>query len=112
MYPKRQNEEEINITNKQMDLLVRKILKSLDAEKTILVNKRPIKFSNELKEICEKKGLQIIDLTTLFHSMENTGIDPIEWKVTRKRGHWNPAAHKAIGQEITKQLRARLDTLN
>ena len=40
--------------------------------------------------------------------MKENGIDPNEWKVTKKRGHWNKTAHFFIGEEIASIISSKM----
>ncbi len=90
----------------------KKILESLDSNKTIIINKKSTKFSEEFLKLCQTNYLKIIEIEKAFDSLKQSGIEPLEWKVTKKKGHWNPAAHKALGKELAKNLKIEIDSLN
>jgi hypothetical protein len=47
---------------------------------------------------------KIIDLHPTFSKLKEQGIDPNFWEVSNVQGHWNIPAHKAVGDEIAKNL--------
>lgn len=51
---------------------------------------------------------QIIDLGPVFENLESRGIDPCFWPVSGRRGHWNHAAHRAVGKALAMPCRAML----
>lgn len=44
--------------------------------------------------------IPVFDLDPTFARLEAEGIDPYWWEVTGERGHWNHAAHRAIGETL------------
>lgn len=53
-------------------------------------------------------GVPLLDLNPVFDRLTQAGIDPYAWPVTGQRGHWNHAAHVAIGESLGDSLRGRL----
>ncbi len=99
--------ENLNIKNKsdyQINPITEKIIKSLDPKKVIVVNRGMQEFPWEFQKLCIDNGFNYIDLSKILNEMKENGDDPNEWKVTKKRGHWNPKAHKAIGIEIAREI--------
>jgi len=87
-----------------IDPVTVKIINTLDSEKVIVVNRSGSEWPIEFHKLCLDNGFSFIDLSKTLDLMKRSGNDPNEWKVTRKRGHWNHAAHKAVGEEIANQL--------
>jgi hypothetical protein len=84
----------------QINSVTKKIIESLDTNKIIIVNRDLEELPWEFQELCSNNGLKYFDLSKKLNSMKEQGIDPNEWKVTKKRGHWNQKAHQTVGKEI------------
>jgi hypothetical protein len=52
-------------------------------------------------------GVQRTDLSPVWAAMRAEGVDPWWWPVTRQRGHWNHAAHAAMGRWLAAEIVAR-----
>lgn len=88
----------------QINPVTKKIVESLDSKKVIFINRGMQEFSWEFQKLYSDNGFIYFDLSKTLNLMKEQGIDPNEWKVTKKRGHWNPKAHKVIGIEIAREI--------
>ena len=50
------------------------------------------------------QGIRVLDLNPVFAALAARGTDPYFWPVTGERGHWNHAAHQAIGESLGESL--------
>lgn len=72
---------------------------------TIIVNRGDAPMDSSLIRRIEKRKLHFIDLKDTLDVLLANNIDPHAWKVTaKKKGHWNHAAHKAIGEYLTRKI--------
>ncbi len=86
-----------------------KIVKSLDPQKIIFINRDIQELPREFQKLCFDNGYEYFDLSKKLNSMKEQGIDPFEWKVTKKRGHWNQFAHHIVGEEVAKIISKIID---
>lgn len=91
-------------TEYQINSVTKKIIESLDTNKIIIVNRDLEEMPREFQKLCSNNGLKYFDLSTTLNSMKEHGIDPNEWKVTKKSGHWNQKAHQILGKEIAMKI--------
>jgi len=49
-------------------------------------------------------GIPTLDLAPLWAEMAAAGTDPWYWPVTGERGHWNHAAHRAMGARCAAEI--------
>lgn len=54
------------------------------------------------RKVIQDLGIRMLDLNPAFDALRAQGIDPYYWPVTRTEGHWNQAAHQAIGESLGK----------
>ncbi|MCK5528987.1 MAG: hypothetical protein KAI74_04845 [Kiritimatiellae bacterium] len=88
----------------EMDGVTRAIVKSLDPQKVIFVDRDKKELPAEFKKLCLDNGFSYFDLSERLNLMVEQGVSPYAWDLVRKTGHWNRAAHFAIGTEIAEQL--------
>ncbi len=62
----------------------------------------------DYQKVIRDDGIRIFDLNPVFDGMRAKGIDPYYWPVTKEEGHWNQAAHQAIGEALGKDILAVL----
>lgn len=89
----------------KIDPVTSRIIKSLDTEKVIIVNRGLQELPQEFQKLCIDNGFNYFDLSEKLVLMKDLGDDPIEWEVTNKSGHWNHKAHEVVGEEIAITLR-------
>ncbi|MHB8078593.1 MAG: hypothetical protein ACYDIE_04985 [Candidatus Krumholzibacteriia bacterium] len=83
----------------------RAILRELARDpRNVLVIQRSL--APELRDAVRAAGLPMIDLGAFLDSLSAAGEDPYYWPITRRRGHWNHAAHPVIGRFLADQLLA------
>jgi len=92
------------VTAYQINPVTERIIKSLDTNKVIIVNRDLQESPLEFQKLCSENGLKYFDLSEILNLMKAQGNDPNEWNITNKRGHWNQKAHKRIGKEIAIKL--------
>lgn len=90
--------------NYQIKPLTAKIIESLDPTRVIIINRDSEKLPDEFIDLCQENGLRYFDLSKSINNMKTNGINPNEWKVSNKTGHWNHQAHQVIGQELASFL--------
>lgn len=93
----------------QLNPVTRKIIESLDPGKVIIVDCDMQGLPSEFREICAENDLIYFDLGKSLNLMKEQGIDPYEWKITGKSGHWNQEAQKVVGREIGMKLSNIID---
>ncbi|MCA9758346.1 MAG: SGNH/GDSL hydrolase family protein [Candidatus Eisenbacteria bacterium] len=54
----------------------------------------------ESRQILSDLGIQTLDLNPVFEEVKASGVHPFYWSVVGEYGHWNQAAHQAIGQYL------------
>lgn len=68
-------------------------------------------FPDSVTTYIQNTGIKTININIPLDSMTKAGSDPNYWAVSRRNGHWNHAAHMAIGnflsQETTQILSKR-----
>lgn len=83
----------------------RAVLIDLAADSRVqLVYKGPV--NDVCRTAVADSGLQPFDLEPVFRTMRAEGVDPRWWPITRRLGHWNHAAHVAIGHALARDLLA------
>ena len=93
------------LSPRALPVLNRAILNELAKDpRNILVIRENLDPS--LRAEVQSSGMPIIDLAAFLDSLEAKGNDPYYWPVTRMRGHWNHAAHRAIGGFLADQLQS------
>ncbi len=60
--------------------------------------------SAQIEQLIDSSGIQTIRIYLALNGLKEKGIDPNYWLATNKRGHWNNAAHKVIGEVLAKKL--------
>jgi len=89
----------------QINSVTLEIIKNLDPNKVIFVDRDLTGLSQTFKTLLRDKGFELIDLNKGLDSLKQAGIDPNKWKVTGIKGHWNHNAHKAIGLYIAENIK-------
>ncbi|WKN32941.1 hypothetical protein PZB74_06235 [Porifericola rhodea] len=86
------------------------ILAELDIQNNvIIVNKDSVSYPLHLEQSLSQNNIVSIHLAdTLTTLKDQLGIDPRYWPVTNTKGHWNYAAHKAVGEYLSKALREKV----
>lgn len=87
-----------------LDPLVGRIVKDLDKEVVIFVNRDIKALPNKFQNLCVESGFRYWDLSQSLNEMKISGDNPVEWKITGKRGHWNHSAHKMVGKFIATNI--------
>lgn len=59
-------------------------------------------FPENIDNYIINSGIKTVSLDPPLKALKKEGIDPIYWKVSRTRGHWNHQAHRAIGEYLAK----------
>ena len=90
------------IGEKEIDPISRKIFEDMDTNSVVLVIHG--EFSEGIKNYLVDSDFTVIDLNLCLKSLEKEGIDPYYWKSTNKSEHFNHYAHKAIADELAKQV--------
>lgn len=93
----------------QMNPVTRKIVESLDPEKTVIVNIDVQKLPSAFLRLCNDHQLNYFDLGISLRQMKENGEDPGEWVATDKKGHWNHKAHQTIGKDIALYISQLMD---
>jgi len=93
----------------EMDPVTERIIKSLDTNRIIIINRGLQELPREFETLCKNQGLMYFDLSDKFISMKERGDDPNEWVITNKTGHWNHKAHTVIGKEIALMISHIID---
>ncbi len=70
--------------------------------KPIVVSRDPLPES--FVESVKGNGILYFDGAAVLDSLAQAGIDPRYWEGTRRRGHWNQYAHKAIGDFLADKM--------
>jgi hypothetical protein len=84
-----------------------RILQHLDYQKDIIVNRDITGLDENFVSLVKDFGLTYINLQDTLINMKQNGIEPNFWKATKKYGHWNPEAHRAVAEYIANQLTSR-----
>lgn len=101
---KKESKTNSNTAAYKINSITEKIVSSLDNKKVIFVYRDMEKMPHSLENLCFEGGFKTIDLSKVFNRMNDDGVNPFEWKVTKKHGHWNHKAHKAIAEELANEL--------
>ncbi|MEX2566849.1 MAG: hypothetical protein WD431_12965 [Cyclobacteriaceae bacterium] len=88
----------------QINPVTERIIKSLDVNKVIIVNRDHLKLPQEFQNLCLKNDLKYFYLSEKLNLMKKIGNDPNEWEISNKSGHWNQKAHKVVGEAIARKL--------
>jgi len=64
-------------------------------------------FPDAYASVIDSLGVTRVDLREAFYDCEAKGINPRVWPVTGQRGHWNHAAHRAIGALLSAEILER-----
>ena len=70
--------------------------------KNVLVTTKEL--SPEVVALIRESGIATLDVTKVLDQMEADGFDPFYWPISGERGHWNQAAHAAIGRYLAEGL--------
>lgn len=84
----------------KLDPVTELIIESIDTNQVIFVTIDNHQLPKEFEEFCKSLGFDYFNLNETFDLMRNQGIDPNEWKVTNKTGHWNIEAHQYVGEKV------------
>lgn len=87
-------------TKLEISPVTERIIKSLDTDKVIIVNRGLQELPREFRDLCIGHGLMYFDLSEKFINMKAQGVDPNRWDITNMTGHWNQKAHEVIGKEL------------
>lgn len=85
-----------------------RIVEALDSSKVIMVNRDRKPLAPAFVDLVDEEGLDYLDLSPAFDSALEKGVDPIEWKVTKKRGHWNLAGQRIVARELANHIAHKL----
>jgi hypothetical protein len=96
----------------QPPVVTQKIVKSLDPSKVIVVNRDKKELAPSFVNLVKGEGLQYLDLSHAFDSSRTRGVDPIEWHVTKKRGHWNLSGHRIVARQLANHVSAMMKESN
>ena len=88
--------------------ITKKILDQLDPSKDIIINRDILGQIPAFEEFIDEKSLMYIDLQDTLTCLKKSGIDPNYWKATKKYGHWNQAAHKAVALKLAHELAKKI----
>ena len=80
------------------------IVDNLNSAKDIIVNKDIKSLNQEMVSEIRRHTINYIDLQDTLYYMKENQVDPYYWKATKKTGHWNHQAHKAVGEYLAKSL--------
>ncbi len=75
-----------------------------DITSLVIVKCDSARLSEELEVILRDNSIKIIDLNAKIRQLEERDFDPNYWEVTNQTGHWNHAAHAAIGRHLAEEL--------
>lgn len=104
-YWKKNNKSEMEpiSTSKQIPGKAYKILDYLPSN-TIIVNRGANDLDETFMQKLYKKSIPYIDTRDTLSVLEQQGIDPYYWPVTKTWGHWNHEAHQAVGLYLSHQI--------
>lgn len=85
--------------------VTQKIVETLDSNKVIFINRDMLELPGEYLKLCNDNGISFFDLSQVLNSMKKSGIDPVGWKVTGKKGHWNKQAHSIVGSFLANKIK-------
>ena len=97
------NEVQIKNDKRVNNKISAHIVASFD-NNVIVVNKGKYSLSSNFVKQCRENEIQVWDLKEPLDSLIKVDVKPYYWKVTNKKGHWNPKAHKAIGGFLAKKI--------
>ena len=66
-------------------------------------------LSSNITDILINNNFEIINLKSVYDSMEKNMINPFYWKASNIEGHWNRKAHKYIGNFLVKEFISTVD---
>ncbi len=93
-------------TEKGFNETTKMILRQLAKDpRNIIVYKYGV--PSDIDRFIRSTGISVYSLEPCLNALQQEGIDPYFWKATKTRGHWNHAAHKAIGMYLAGQLSSR-----
>jgi len=87
----------------EMDSITQEIIHTMDAN-TIIINRENEQLPIIFKNLCLANNLTYWELNPTFEVLKKSGIIYNKWNVTNKIGHWNQPTHKAIGENIAKEM--------
>ncbi len=67
----------------------------------------PWRIRPAYREQVMASGVRTLDASPVWARMQAEGVDPWWWPVTGKHGHWNHAAHAALGDWLAGEILAR-----
>lgn len=82
----------------------KKIIDNLGKDRNVYFLYRS-SFPNNLNKYIVDAGIKTIDSAPPLNALRKKGIDPIYWKASKTKGHWNHQAHAAIGKYLAEILR-------
>ncbi|GAB4407494.1 MAG: hypothetical protein OHK0039_10030 [Bacteroidia bacterium] len=83
------------------------ILDEIGAEgKSIFLYRK--RYSESLKDYIASQQIPAIDLNDTLDVLMASGVHPRYWQASNKKGHWNHAAHLAIGHYLAHRLAPRV----
>ena len=90
-------EEDAEYENPHLSQLHSALINSLLAEKGVyFVEKKPL--NENIKNLFIKNSNRLLDLPVV------EGKENYYWKITNKYGHWNPPAHRKIGNYLAQKM--------
>ena len=104
------NVHNVNTAEPSLPEMTKKIIDQMDPSKDIIINRDILGQIPAFEEYIGEKSLMYIDLQDTLINLKNSGIDPNYWKATKKHGHWNQKAHKAVAHKLAHELAKRIQS--
>lgn len=86
-----------------------KILDDLSPESVAIVGRDINALPPEFRNACLERGFPYFSLSPQLQAMMDGGIDPYDWPVTGKSGHWNHKGNKMVGRQLASFLAELLE---
>jgi len=88
----------------ETSLLINKSLSENSDGSILIVNSGNEDMNEVYLGNLETNNIDYIDLNDTLNVLQSQGIDINYWTATKKYGHWNHEAHKAVGNFIANKL--------
>jgi hypothetical protein len=89
--------------------VTKRIIESLNPDKVVIINRDHKQLAPAFVDLVTENGLRYVDLSHSFDSATKEGVNPIEWHVTKKRGHWNLTGHRIVARELANTVSEIID---
>jgi len=88
----------------EIPAITRDIFSHLDQTNALIINRDIAPLDTSKLALIRSNKLRYIDLTDTLNVLKTKGVNPHYWRATKKMGHWNQAAHKAVGEYLATHL--------